>query len=173
MSGIEALRDACRQLQFAKHLFFQEDSVVVRSSGQQRASAHLGRAERVVETLSGNRIYQASAVADHRPAFAADFERFESLGTKRRENVRVEAGIVQMEAVLSEPLLQYAAQLGSRDFTHLARDPGGNMVRAREDPDVAGDAFQKLNLHKRAIARRAMARNEVAGGDHQIAGRNR
>jgi len=69
-----------------------------------------------------------------------------------------------MEAVLFEPMFQYAAQLGGRGFTHPARDSGGNMIRAREDPDVAGDPFQKLNPHQRTAAG-----DEVARSNHQIA----
>ena len=42
------------------------------------------------------------------------------------------------------------------------------MIGAREDPDVAGDSFQKLNLHQRTAAG-----DEVARGDHQIARGNR
>ncbi len=42
------------------------------------------------------------------------------------------------------------------------------MIGAGEDPDVAGDPFQELNLHQRTAAR-----DEVARGDHQIARGNR
>ncbi len=65
-------------------------------------------------------------------------------------------------------MLQYAAQLGGRGLAHLARDSGGNMIRAREDPDIAGDSLQKLNLHQRTAAG-----DEVARRDHQIARGNR
>src|SRR5258708_20400403 len=82
--------------------------------------------------------------------------------------IKADAVQVQRKAVLSEPSFQYAAQLGSRRFTHLSRDPRRNMIGAREDPDVAGNSLEKLNRHHRTAAG-----NEVARADHQIAGRNR
>ena len=87
--------------------------------------------------------------------------------------MRVKTGAVKTEAVLFEPfcfepMLQCAAQLQRRGFAHLARDPGGNVIHARKDPEVAGDPFQKLNLHQRTAAG-----NEVTGGDHQVVRGNR
>jgi len=73
LSAVEALRDACRQLQLGKHIFLQPVAVLVRAPGQQRAGAQLCRSQRVVETFSGDWVDQPRAVADHGPTFAADF----------------------------------------------------------------------------------------------------
>src|ERR1039458_696821 len=104
LSAVEALGNACRQLQFGEHFIFQKDRVVVRSSGQERFGAQFRGAKGVVETLSGNRVHQARTVADHGPTISADFERRESLGAKGGKNVRVKAGTVPMDDVPFEPL---------------------------------------------------------------------
>ena len=111
---------------------------------QNHLTGQVARPHGVIQTFAGDRIHQASGIADREPTLAGDAVLLPGRGFERRKHVTVEGCAFVRDAFLVHVALQARAQRLGR--LALAADSHRKMPATGEDPDIALQLRQKLDV---------------------------
>src|ERR1700756_953927 len=162
-AAIEAAHDARGEFEFTRESSADPVSVHLGIAFGDGFAEKFTGAHGVKQTFSGERINERGGVAYQSPIPANHGALRECWNLRRGKDVAVEARGFQGKLLLADESLQVCTQFGLIVRSHAATDADRQMIAAREGPDVAVEAREKLDDDGIGGLR-----NEVALRDFQL-----
>src|ERR1700739_3713526 len=144
-AAIDAAHDARGEYEFARKSSADPVSVHLRIAFGDGFAENFSGAHGVKKAFSGERINERGGVAHQSPIPADHGALTECWNLRRGKHVAVEARGFGGKLLLADESLQVGAQFSLIVRSHAATDADGQMIAAREGPDVAVEARQKLD----------------------------